>query len=91
MALMDRGAAHLYKKSAMVVRLSRFFGDGMVIPPFNEGILIMGPYKPLRTWVDTSLRIVFLIGWRHGKKNGRILSELNPDWLMTGSLSWFSC
>ena len=27
---------------------------GMVTPPFigNPGILIMGPYKPLRTWVD---------------------------------------
>ncbi len=21
-------------------------------PTFNDGILIMGPYKPLRTWVD---------------------------------------
>ena len=26
---------------------SRFFGDGH--PTFNDGILIMGPYKPLRT------------------------------------------
>ena len=25
---------------------------GMVIPPLMTGILIMGPYKPLRTWVD---------------------------------------
>ena len=30
---------------------SRFFGDGRP-PPFNDGILIMGPYKPLRNWVD---------------------------------------
>ena len=27
-----------------------FLGMGK-IPPFNDGILIMGPYKPLRTWV----------------------------------------
>ena len=32
-------------------RLSRFFGDGRP-PTFNDGILIVGPYKPLRTWVD---------------------------------------
>ena len=32
-------------------RLSRFVGDGKP-PTFNDGILIMGPYKPLRTWVD---------------------------------------
>ena len=25
-------------------------GDGH--PTFNDGILIMGPYKPLRNWVD---------------------------------------
>ena len=25
---------------------------GMAIPPLMTGILIMGPYKPLRTWVD---------------------------------------
>ena len=29
---------------------SRYIGDGH--PTFNDGILIMGPYKPLRTWVD---------------------------------------
>ena len=29
---------------------SRFIGDGH--PTFNDGILIMGPYKPLRNWVD---------------------------------------
>ena len=22
------------------------------LPPFNDGILIMGPYKPPRDWVD---------------------------------------
>ena len=32
-------------------RLSRFVGDG-IPPTFNDGILIVGPYKPLRTWVD---------------------------------------
>ena len=32
-------------------RLSRFLGDGKP-PTFNDGILIMGPYKPLRDWVD---------------------------------------
>ena len=26
-------------------------GDGRP-PTFNDGILVMGPYKPLRTWVD---------------------------------------
>ena len=30
---------------------SRYIGDGRP-PTFNDGILIMGPYKPLRTWVD---------------------------------------
>ncbi len=30
---------------------SRFFWDGRP-PTFNDGILIMAPYKPLRTWVD---------------------------------------
>ena len=25
---------------------------GMAIPPLMTGILIMGPYKPLRNWVD---------------------------------------
>ena len=30
---------------------SRFFGDGKP-PTFNDGLLIMGPYKPLRDWVD---------------------------------------
>ena len=29
---------------------SRYIGDGH--PTFNDGILIMGPYKPLRNWVD---------------------------------------
>ena len=29
---------------------SRYIGDGH--PTFNDGILIMGPYKPLRTWVE---------------------------------------
>ena len=29
---------------------SRYIWDGH--PTFNDGILIMGPYKPLRTWVD---------------------------------------
>ena len=32
-------------------RLSRFFWDGNN-PTFNDGILIMGPYKPLRNWID---------------------------------------
>ena len=32
-------------------RLSRLFGDGKN-PTLMTGILIMGPYKPLRTWVD---------------------------------------
>ena len=27
-------------------------GDGQLIPPLMTGILIMGPYKPLRNWVD---------------------------------------
>ena len=30
---------------------SRYIGDGRP-PTFNDGILIMGPYKPLRNWVD---------------------------------------
>ena len=29
----------------------RYIGDKL-IPPLMTGILIMGPYKPLRTWVD---------------------------------------
>ena len=28
-----------------------FLGDGKN-PTFNDGILIMGPYKPLRNWVE---------------------------------------
>ena len=28
---------------------------GMVISPLMTGILIMGPYKPLRTWVDVPI------------------------------------
>ena len=28
------------------------FGDGQLIPPLMTGILIMGPYKPLRNWVN---------------------------------------
>ena len=35
----------------MGARLSRFLGDGRP-PTFSDGILIMEPYKPLRTWVD---------------------------------------
>ena len=35
-------------KCAMVK--SRYIGDGH--PTFNDGILTMGPYKPLRTWVE---------------------------------------
>ena len=35
----------------------RFFLDGH--PTFNVGILIMGPYKPLRTWVDFSHRLLY--------------------------------
>ena len=34
-----------------MVKPVAFFGDGRP-PTFNDGILIMGPYKPLRTWVD---------------------------------------
>ena len=30
---------------------SLVLGDGKP-PTFNDGILIMGPYKPLRNWVD---------------------------------------
>ena len=40
------------KKYVQWSRLSRFIGDGVIPPTFNDGILIMGPYKPLRTWVD---------------------------------------
>ena len=29
-----------------------FVGDKRDLPPFNDGILIMGPYKPLWNWVD---------------------------------------
>ena len=29
-----------------------FLGMGDRDPPLMTGILIMGPYKPLRTWVD---------------------------------------
>ena len=44
-------------------RLSRFFGDGMVIPPLMTGIRIMGPYKPLRTWVDEFIPYYMEISW----------------------------
>ena len=30
---------------------SRYIGDERP-PTFNDGILLMGPYKPLRTWLD---------------------------------------
>ena len=36
---------------AMVKVVAFFLGDGC-FPTFNDGILIMGPYKPLRNWVD---------------------------------------
>ena len=36
----------------MGVPQSLVLGDGKVIQPLMTGILIMGPYKPLRTWVD---------------------------------------
>ena len=39
------------KMCAMVFSSRVFFGDGRP-PTFNDGILIMGPYKLLRTWVD---------------------------------------
>ena len=32
---------------------------GMVIQPLMTGILIMGPYKPLRTWVDFSHPLLY--------------------------------
>ncbi len=47
---------------AMVVWLSRSFGDGKN-PTFNDGILIMGPYKPLRTWVDEFIPYYMEMSW----------------------------
>ena len=35
-----------------MVKPVAFFGGWEVSPTFNDGILIMGPYKPLRNWVD---------------------------------------
>ena len=37
---------------------SRFFGDGKP-PTFNDGILIMGPYKPLWNWVDEFIPLLY--------------------------------
>ena len=39
-----------------------FWGDKL-IPPFIDGILIMGPYKPLRTWVDEFIPYYMEISW----------------------------
>ena len=33
------------------------------LPPFNDGILIMGPYKPLRTWVDEFIPYYMEMSW----------------------------
>ena len=41
---------------------SRYIGDGKN-PTFNDGILIMGPYKPLRTWVDEFIPYYMEISW----------------------------
>ena len=40
---------------------SRFIGDGH--PTFNDGILLMGPYKPLRTWVDEFIPYYMEMSW----------------------------
>ena len=40
---------------------SRYIGDGH--PTFNNGILIMGPYKPLRNWVDEFIPYYMEMSW----------------------------
>ena len=47
---------------------SRFFGDGH--PTFNDGILIMGPYKPLRTWVEFPIPYYMEMSWELIDQNG---------------------
>ena len=41
---------------------SPYIGDGRP-PTFNDGILIMGPYKPLRNWVDDFIPYYMEISW----------------------------
>ena len=45
---------------AMVKPVAFFVGDGL-LPPLM-GILIMGPYKPLRTWVDEFIPYMEIMG-----------------------------
>ena len=41
---------------------SPYIGDG-IPPTFNDGILIMGPYKPLRTWVEFPIPYHMEMSW----------------------------
>ena len=45
-----------------MVKSRDIFGDGC-FPTFNDGILIMGPYKPLRNWVDEFIPYYMEISW----------------------------
>ena len=40
---------------------SRYIGDGH--PTFNDGILIMGIFSPLRTWVDEFIPYFMEMSW----------------------------
>ena len=54
---------------------SRYIGDGH--PTFNDGILIMGPYKPLRTWVEFPIPYLY----------GNVMGVDRPD-RTYGLVSW---
>ena len=42
-----------FQTISICARVDQLLVLGMGTPPtFNDGILIMGPYKPLRNWVD---------------------------------------
>ena len=50
---------------------------GMIIPPL-VGILIMGPYKPLRTWVDEFIPYYMEMSWELIDPIAHMSHEKNP-------------
>ena len=72
---------------------SRYVGDGH--PTFNDGILIMGIYKPLRTWVEFPIPYYIEMSWElidpiaHMSKWCRGFRWMCGSLFLVNSLLWF--
>ena len=55
---------------------SRYIGDGH--PTFNDGILIMGPYKLLRTWVEFPIPCMEIMGVEFRPDRTYLVGGFNP-------------